>query len=327
MHALCQRVSISIAIFLLFIPFPVTAQKTELFKDILIEPSFHEILREDPGFMGKGGARLFVDESGRRILIGIGKVQTKGDQQTNEQPARRAGEIKARAAILELVGDVELTTIKGKDGRQILKGEKMSLSSFFQVTESSVRERIKLLPVIGSWRSYDGGILHIAVGKTIDGTADETRVTGTENSEAPVNISFISGEEPFISILRASPFLCRNGGARGFLMDDGQRMLIAVASTTYKGSFAKAKRTAQLLAIRNILNRREGIDLSSVKSLTDSEQMRLSEKGEEKISLSRFTSIQEEKVTGMVNALPVVATWRSEERNLFYLALGKVFEK
>jgi hypothetical protein len=103
-------------------------------------------------------------------------------------------------------------------------------------------------------------------------------------------------------------------------------VLIAVASAKHKGPFAKVKRTAQLLALRTLLGHRQGIELSSVESLTDSEQIRISKVREQRISLSRFTSIQKEKVAGMVKSLPIVATWKDEDDQLFYVALGRVFE-
>jgi len=36
------------------------------------------------------------------------------------------------------------------------------------------------------------------------------------------------GEEPFISIVRACPVLCKNGGIRGFRLQNGHKALVTV---------------------------------------------------------------------------------------------------
>jgi hypothetical protein len=35
--------------------------------------------------------------------------------------------------------------------------------------------------------------------------------------------------------------------------------------------------------------------------------------------------VQEEKVSGMIKALPVVATWKDSTGRILYVAIGKVF--
>ena len=312
----------------MFLPFQGIARDYTPFRDVVIESPFERILRGNTDFMSEGGARLFTGDNDELILIGIGRVFLEQDQKDSEQQMRRAGEILARVAILELVGDVEVSTIRKKsEAQESREKETISLSSFFQTTKSSVKEKIKQLPIIGSWRSNNRDIFYIAVGKVVNGKDEGKDAPDIHCNKAVAGIPFISGEEPFVSILRASPVLRKNGGVRGFITKDGRRVLISAASAKYTGSFRKAKRTAQLLALRALLGHREGIELSSVELLTDSEQIRVSKVREQRISLSRFTSIQEEKVTGMVKAMPIVATWKSEDGQSFYLALGRIFDK
>ena len=313
-----------------FFQLPGNAQDHTPFRDVVIEPPFDRALRENADFMGEGGARLFAGDNDELILIGIGKVFPEQNQRDNEQRMRRAGEIQARVALLELGGDIEISAIRKKNeglNAKGLRGEKMSISSFFQVTKSSVREKIQQLPIIGSWRSNNRDIFYIAVGKVIDGDDGKKDIKSVHSDETPRDIPLISGSEPFASLLRISPVLLKNGGVRGFVTEDGRRALLAVASAKHLGSFAKVRRTAQLFALRALLGHRQGIELSSVESLTDSEQIRLSKNQEKRISISRFTSIQEEQVSGMVRAMPIVATWKDEDSGLFYVAIGRVFDR
>ncbi|MBU4185840.1 MAG: hypothetical protein KKI12_06230 [Proteobacteria bacterium] len=48
--------------------------------------------------------------------------------------------------------------------------------------------------------------------------------------------------------------------------------------------------------------------------------------GEQRILLSQFLSIQEEKISGLIKALPIVATWKSPDGLILYVAIGKVFK-
>ena len=213
--------------------------------------------------------------------------------------------------------------------------ERISLSAFFQVTETRVEGKIQQLPVIGTWRLPDRNIFCVAVGEMINAAGHRLNITHTTNlSEKKfggvknhADIVDIEGEEPFISLLRISPVLCQNGGVRGFLLGKSDKVLMAVGSASLQRSLAKTGRVAQLRALRSLLGHRQEIQISSVEYLSDQEQLRLSKHGAQSIFLSQFLSIQKEQISGIVRALPIVATWQDPERQVLYVAIGKSFQQ
>jgi len=301
-------------------------QKSPVFQEVEIRMPFRKILMGNPEFMQRGGASCFSDARGVLALIGIGKVVPENNQPRNMLKARRAGEILARTAILELRDGIKISTARG-----LRKGP--SLSSFFQVTETQVEGKIRQLPVIGTWWSQDRNFFYVAVGNMVDTPDSEfnlarpvdlsgKRLEGGENDK---DLADMEGEEPFISLLKLSPVLCRNGGVQGFIMSNNDRVLIAVGSASLQGSPAKTRKVARLRAVRSLLGHKEEIQLSSVEYLGDREHLRLSKRGEELILISQFLSIQKERIAGVVNALPVVATWKDPEEQILYVAIGNSF--
>lgn len=296
------------------------------FKEIEIRTPFREILMENPEFMHEGGASCFSEAAGATVLIGIAKVAPENHQPQSILKARRAGEILARTAILELRDGIKISTVKG-----IEQGN--TLSSFFQVTETQVEGKIRQLPVIGTWMSPDRRFLYVAVGEAMNMTESAANVIsnmnhtnkGPEGRSSGNDLVDVEGEEPFISLLKLSPVLRRNGGVRGFIMQNNDRILISIGSAALKRSPAKASKIARLRAVRYLLGHKQEIQLSSVEYLSDREHMSLSKHGEKRILISQFLSIQKEQIAGVINALPIVATWKGPERKILYVAIGRTF--
>jgi len=327
----CERAVIFV--FLLLLPISTTAQANDTslpFRSIAIEPSFYDVLIQHPEFMKEGGAKVFPLNDGSKLLIGIGKAFPEDSESETVQQARRKAEIRARATILSLVGDIEIATCKDLKAETYPAreaGKMISLSSFFQVTETQVEGKVQQLPVVGTWWSTDYSTLYVAVGKIVeevgrevDMPVDEVRRNDTNDMPA------IEGEEPFVSLLQASPLLRQNGGARGFVLDGDRKVLIAVASAPLKGSYAGARRVAQLKAVRSLLGHREGINLSAVEYLEDQEHLRLSEDREQRVLISHFLSVHEEQVSGIVKALPIVGMWEDQNGRLLHVAIGRIVE-
>jgi len=280
-------VSLCLFVVLFLSQINAVAQENIIFQEVEIEEPFRDVLLQHPEFMLERGARIFADDDRGSALIGIGKVVPENDQVETMLQARRIGEILARTAILELRDGIKISTSRGlKEG--------ISLSTFFQVTETRVEGKIQQLPVIGTWWSPNHRTFCVAVGTMIDATThqimlkqsspslaasrSESLRLGEETVEVGGNKNYfmdMEGEEPFLSLLRISLVLCQNGGVRGFLLDKNNKVLIAVASASLKGLWTKTRRIAQLKAIRSVLGHRQGIQLSSVEYLGDQEQMSL----------------------------------------------------
>ena len=324
----CERAVIFI--FLLLLPISTTAQANDTslpFRSIAIEAQFYDVLIQHPGFMKEGGAKVFSLNDGSKVLIGIGKAFPEDSESEIVQKARRKTEIRARATILSLVGDIEIATYKGLKTEAYPAreaGKMISLSSFFQVTETQVAGEIQQLPVVGTWWSPDSGTFYVAVGK-ISVAAASRYVGRLKRSGADIKPA-MQGSEPFVSLLQASPLLRQNGGVRGFILDGGRKVLVAVASAPIKGSYAKARRIAQLKAVRSLLGHQDGIKLSAAEYLEDREHLRLSEGQEQRMLISHFLSVNEEQVSGIVKAMPIVGMWEDQDGQLLLVAIGRIIE-
>lgn len=296
---------------------PCRAQDVTNFREVEIEAPFHNLLLNHPEFMEEGGAQVFICDDDTKFLIGISKVVPEDSGEKAMQQARRIGEIHARTAILEHKEGVEISTYRRLEE---CAGNKIALSSFFQVTEARVEGIVNNLPVIGSWNSRNQNVIYIAVGKVMN--ADFYQANIAEN------VSLEKDNDTLIlSLLRMSPVLCKNGGARGFLVSKHRKVLLSVGSSELRGLFTSAQRVAQLKAYRSLLGHQQGIHITSVEYLSDYEELRLTDNGEQRVLLSQFLSIQEEKIAGLIKALPIIATWKSPEGRILYVAIGKVFEK
>lgn len=296
------------------------AGTNKLFKDLQLESPFDALLSVDPEFMRQGGARLLELDSDGLALLGIAKVILREDDRRPESELRRIGEIQARAAVLELTGEVEIQTARGTKVSYSSR-EKILLTDFFQCTTTEVRDKIEQLPVIGTWRSADGETFYVAVGWIIS--------TGSKATSAPDQVidadaPRIDGQEPFVSILQNSPVLRNSGGARAFYLPDGRLALISVGVTRIGTSPDNSRKLARLKAIRALLGSRSGVTITSIQILIDRETLLNDNQGERIITLSDFLAIQEEKVSGSVTALPVVAEWRDQEGKTLYVAIGTV---
>lgn len=309
---------------------PEMAFAEKQFREVEVEKPFLDHLIQDPDFMHEGGARIFEGDGGEMALIGVGTVVTNNYSPESIQKARRKGEIQARTKILELKEGVEISTsrrVKEDFSSDSKTGEKISLSSFFQVTEARVEGLVQQFPIVGTWWSKDRMTLYVAVGKILKSNNQkiDTLQTAKLRNTARTKVDF-EGEEPFIAILKNSPILCKNGGIRGFLLSDSQKIIIAVNSAAVKKSIYEARRVARLKAIRSLLGHRENLKLSSVEYLADKEELRVYENAEKHVLLSNFLSIQEEQVSGMIKALPIIATWKDSSGQIIYVSVGKFID-
>ncbi|BBO83092.1 hypothetical protein DSCO28_36580 [Desulfosarcina ovata subsp. sediminis] len=276
--------------------------------------------------MQESGAQILKDRNGEIVLIGIAKVFPENYDSSMLPEMIRNGEIRAKVAILELGGNMGISTERGSCEKSSVSNtlsQTMSLSSFYQTTTAQVEGKIKQMPVIGTWWSFNHSTFFVAVGDMMK--AKE----GSNYIEAPslaVNVletkKIIEAQEPFYSLLKASPDLVNNGGARGFILPNGDRVLISVASTKITSDISKARKIARYKAVRTLLGQKEGINVYTTEMLQDIETQIIKGDGLRFEMLEDFLSIQSESVKGKLHALPIVATWIDDNLKSFYVAIG-----
>ena len=301
-----------------------SAAESSPFYQIEIEPLFHDLLVSHQDFMAEGGTLLFEDENGDLALIGIGKVFPEQTKNESIASLSRKGEIRARAAILEMGGDVEIQTFRGNSDSIAIGQRAASLSSFFQATSTKVEDKIQQLPVVGTWWSNDKGIFYVAVGKMVQGGHQAIDQHDKETLPVKLDLHNLAGDEPFISLIKLSPLLQQSGGIKVFQLGDDRKVLISVASAPVTNSIASTHKIARLKAIRSLLGKKRGISMSSAEYLSDMEHIQITKEGEQHVLLSDFLSVQKEHVAGEINALPVVASWEDLEEQILYVAIGKI---
>ena len=306
-------------IFVIFltISFPAWAQNKEAFLEVNIEPVFQKFFYSRPDFMQEGGAHVLEIEGKGKAIIGIGKAFPEPSDLHNTPKLTRICEIHAKAAILELGQGISVST--ARDAK-----EDATFSSFFQATEISLQGKIEQFSIIGTWWSKNHAIFYAAVGKIITGSDCKNFQPVNADMNNSSSMRNMKGEEPFLSILCASPVVCKTGGVRGFMLKDNRKILLAVGFALIKDSHIKAKKIARLKAMRSLLGLKKGIHISSVEYLANQEHLCLSEKGGKYLLLSQFFSVKKEKIKGIVKALPIVATWEDEKGELLFVAVGGV---
>ena len=308
-------------------PFIVRAETLDQFREIHIEPSFKPLLLSHTDFMELGGAEIFVSETGEQILIGIASFAPSDEQMKNHSELVRIGEIKARALVVELIDGVQVSNQRGLESVETTddKNQTISLESFFQSSKTETKSKIQQLPVIGTWWAKDRNIFYVAVGTT----KSKSPIKKEIDAAAPAalkdkNFPEIKGDPFFITLLQTSPILIKNGGVRCFEISDGRKAIVSVASAKINDSRVDAKKIARLKAIRTLIGQKNGVEVSSIETLTDQEVLQISDKVTKRILISEFFSMQEEQISGFIHALPVVVEWEDEKNNRFSLALGRI---
>jgi len=297
-----RKFSLFLIIVIIFlIPFISIADSNQ-FTDIAIDKSFKQILLCNSDIMLEHGAWALSDDNDRTALVGIGMVITEGLSVDDSSVLIRKGEILARKAILELGGDVGIFVKKGS----AFSENKTTLSLFYQVTETQVKGHVKSMPIIGTWWSKDRNKFFVALGEF---SIQKNETVNQDYNDNLSSIPGIEGREPYISLLKLNPIFCKNGGVRGFVLENNTKIIMAIASSKMTSSPVKAKKIARLKAIRLLLELKKGIKISSVERIAVKEVLVLSTTGSPYMILSEFISVQKEYVSGFIKTLPVVASW------------------
>jgi len=281
-----------------------------------IEEPYMDVLEREPEFMQEGGAEAFELRDGRTLVVGIGKGFYESTGGADELMAKRTAEINARAALLEKLKGIEVKTERGTI-------ETRDISGFFQSNETTVEGVVKGMPIVGSWWSDDLGVIYVAVGIVLNRNGNVDTTTSVQEYEIAERIRNLEGREPFVTLVRFSGEIALSGGIRAFEFPDGRRILLSVGMASLSGGVSKARRIAQLKAMRALLGWQKGIRVSKIERLVEGEVVLFREGNTETSFLSEMLSVSSERVKGMVRTFPVVATWEDREGRILFLAIGK----
>ena len=290
-------------------------------QDFQADPPFASALQSDQELLTQNTAKLLEMPDGRLVLAGAAWTVPENRSVTSIGDARRMAEIQARQAVLEALDGIEVAAFRRFEELIFTdtQGRTVHLERFIHTSRTELEGRITQLPMVGTWWTRDRTRLHVAVGALFEYPGDSIQGQGLCTMDQP------EGQALFLWLVRTSAMLCTYGGVRGFSFPDGSKALIMVGAAPIQNDLAAARRMARLKAQQVMLAKERGIAVSSVTTLTDMEEVRLSTAGEERVLISDFLELRQERVAGLLQTLPVVAEWRNE--GMYFVALGMIDEE
>jgi hypothetical protein len=292
-------------------------------QDFQADYPFARALRSDQELLTQNTAKLLEMPDGRLVLAGAAWVVPENRSVTSLVDARRVAEIQARQAVLEALEGIQVATFRKFEELVFTdpQGQTVHLERFIHTSRSELEGRISRLPIVGSWWTRDMTRLHVAVGALFEMPSDCSQ-------EYELDVCFMDqpeGDALFLRLIRTSVMLCTYGGVRGFALPDRTRALVMVGTAPVQDDPGAARRMARLGAQQAMLADERGIAVFSVSSLSDVEEVRLTPAGEERMLISDFLELRQERVTGLLHTLPIVAEWRN--KGMYYVALGMIDEQ
>ena len=133
---------------------------------------------------------------------------------------------------------------------------------------------------------------------------------------------------PFDEYLVAKPLLMEYAGATVIKLEDGRKVVLSVASTTVNDDSAKDRLRMQKVcrskALANVVAEAKGIQVAYASKVEDRTQVTIANGKETGKSIEEVLEVSKTTVEGVVANLPIVGTWYSKDRTLFYLAVGVI---
>jgi serine/threonine protein kinase len=138
-------------------------------------------------------------------------------------------------------------------------------------------------------------------------------------------------EKPFDGYLLAHPLLMEVAGAKVIRLENGNQMVIAVASTVLKhkspNERLRGERVCRAKALASVVAEREGVQVAHAEQLKERTVIVLDGEKEKGKSVSELLQVTKTTVQGITKDMPVVGRWMSKEGDVFYLAIGVTVDK
>ena len=145
------------------------------------------------------------------------------------------------------------------------------------------------------------------------------------------DFSDVEIEDEFLPFLAAKKRLMKTTGVKEFkLPGKTGRMIICIVSVASKGKSARAianmTKVCRIKAQAELL-KTQGVEMSAFTQVAD-KVVSIDDGKQQKVkSLSTYLNVVEERVNGVVRAMPVIGTWYSKDKTEFYLAVGTIVKK
>ncbi len=129
----------------------------------------------------------------------------------------------------------------------------------------------------------------------------------------------------------ANPLLMESAGVKAIRLPTGHSLVLVTASTALADNSARERLRAETVcrtkALAYFVQEQAGVRVyRSVKSAEETILVN-SDGVETGKNIVQILEITEAKAQGIVRSMPVVGRWKSKEGDVFYLALGAVFDQ
>ena len=150
-------------------------------------------------------------------------------------------------------------------------------------------------------------------------------------SAAVSDFSDVEIDDEFLPFLTAKKRFMTSSGVKEFTVPGKKdRIIVCVVSVASKGNSARA--IANMTNVCRIkaqveLLKTQGVEMSAFTQVAD-KVVSIDDGKQKKVkSVSTYLSVAEEKVNGIVRAMPVIGTWYSKDKTEFYLAVGTIIKE
>ena len=150
-------------------------------------------------------------------------------------------------------------------------------------------------------------------------------------SAAVSDFSDVEIDDEFLPFLTAKKRFMTSSGVKEFTVPGKKdRIIVCVVSVASKGNSARA--IANMTKVCRIkaqveLLKTQGVEMSAFTQVAD-KVVSIDDGKQKKVkSISTYLSVAEEKVNGIVRAMPVIGTWYSKDKTEFYLAVGTIIKE
>ena len=145
------------------------------------------------------------------------------------------------------------------------------------------------------------------------------------------DFSDVEIEDEFLPFLAAKKRLMNSPGVKEFSIPGQKgRIIVCVVSVASKGNSARAianmTKVCRIKAQTELL-KTQGVEMSAFTQVAD-KVVSIDDGKQQKVkSLSTYLNVVEERVNGVVKAMPVIGTWYSKDKTEFYLAVGTIIKE
>ncbi|MBF0227838.1 MAG: hypothetical protein HQK76_20520 [Desulfobacterales bacterium] len=145
----------------------------EFFMDIEIEEPFKPYLLNNRTLMEMGGVKILKLDDGRKVILCVTMTEYNDDSAKDKIRRIKVCRNKAVANLLTEKEGVQVATYSKTSEQSVIVTENgvekgKSIAESLEITEAKAKGIVQSLPIIGKWRSKDGGTFFLAIGDFIE---------------------------------------------------------------------------------------------------------------------------------------------------------------